>query len=913
MQSIKLRKMKRIVFVIACVLAFWWPAAMSGKVVPPVKVACVGNSITYGIGVDDPVRDSYPAQLQRLLGDKYQVGRFGRPGATLLAKGHRPYFSQPEYEEAKAFVPDIAVIHLGVNDTDPRNWPNYRDEFVGDYLKLIQSFREVNPNVRCIVARMTPIGDRHPRFISGTSQWHEQIQQAIETVAQVAGVELIDFHAPLYPFPGLLPDAIHPNVEGAGIMAKVAYAAITGDYGGLQLSELFTDRMVLQRDCPLVIGGLADTGSKVTVTIAEKMATAVADNQGKWKVVLEPLTAGTDYTLTISTPNEKQVFHDVAVGEVWLCSGQSNMEFMLKQTVDAKTTIPAAENASIRLFDMKANWRTNNVSWPVSAIDSINHLQYFKPTQWTLCTPEHAADFSAVAYHFGRMLQDSLKVPVGLICNAVGGSTTESWVDRHSLEMEFPAILKDWLHNDFIQGWARGRAAVNLKNSKEVVKRHPYEPCYLFESGILPLKQYPIKGVIWYQGESNAHNMEAHEQLFKLLVKSWRTNWNNADMPFYFVQLSSLNRPSWPWFRDSQRRLMDEIPFTGMAVSSDYGDSLDVHPRNKRPIGERLARWALAKDYHCQLLPSGPICSSAEASQNEIVVTFRYGDGLHTFDGHDLRCFELAEVDGIFYPAKAAVQGNQVHVTSDEVKHPRYVRYGWQPFTRANLVNRDGLPASTFSCRALPMKNKQAQAPQKDADRVYSTYYYQRATHFEKLGVSKKDIVFLGNSITDGAEWSELFHNRFVKNRGISGDTTWGVYDRLDAILSGKPSKIFLLIGINDIGRGRSDAYVVEGVKRIVTKIKSDAPRTKLYVQSILPVNPVYGKFNGHTSQWSRIKGINAELEKIAEEADVEFIDLYKHFADEEGKMNAKLTNDGLHLLGDGYEVWKKVLLPYID
>ena len=206
----------------------------------------------------------------------------------------------------------------------------------------------------------------------------------------------------------------------------------------------------------------------------------------------------------------------------------------------------------------------------------------------------------------------------------------------------------------------------------------------------------------------------------------------------------------------------------------------------------------------------------------------------------------------------------------------------------------------------------QAQTPIKSADRIYSTYYYQRASHFEELPTSSKDIIFLGNSITDGAEWSELFQNRHVKNRGISGDTTWGVYDRLNTILKGNPRKIFLLIGINDIGRGRDDRYVVEGVERIIKKIKEESPRTQLYVQSILPVNPNLGKFSGHTSQWQRIPGINIEIRDIAEREGASYIDLFSSFVDEEGKMNAAYTNDGLHLLGKGYAKWKSIITPYI-
>lgn len=662
----------------------------------PVRVACVGNSITYGTGIADREHFSYPVQLQQMLGNGYVVGNFGKPGATLLYKGHRPYVEQPEFKEALRFKGDIAVIHLGINDTDPRNWPNYRDEFVKDYLSIMDSLRAANPKVRFILARMTPIADRHPRFQSGTKQWHDEIQTAIETVARVSGAELIDFHEPLYPYPNLLPDAIHPNPEGAGILAKTVYGGITGNYGGLSMSSLYADYMVLQRDVPLDIHGTANTGEKITVEIGGQKASATADNQGKWSVVLSPMQAAEDLTLTITAGKQRKVFSHVAVGEVWLCSGQSNMAFMLCQAESGKEDIAAADDPQLRLFDMKGRWETYDVAWPASCLDSLNHLQYFRETTWQPSTPSSASRFSAVGYYYGRMLRQKLGVPVGLICNAVGGAPTEAWVDRNSLETSFPNILSNWLQNDFIQDWVRGRAAKNLTNDQTKLGRHPYEPCYLYESGILPLQQYPIKGVIWYQGESNAHNKDAHAKLFSLLVNGWRQNWNNPDMPFYFVQLSSLNRPSWPWFRDSQLRLMKEISNTGMAVSSDHGDSLDVHPRRKQPIGERLARWALAKTYGQHITPSGPVFSSVTRQADALIVSFLYADGLQTSDGKAPSCFEIAEEDGLFQPATATIEGNTVRLTSPTIKHPRYVRYAWQPFTRANLVNADQLPASTF-------------------------------------------------------------------------------------------------------------------------------------------------------------------------------------------------------------------------
>lgn len=661
-----------------------------------IKVACIGNSITYGYGLPDRVTQSYPVQLQKMLGESYQVENFGKSGATLLNKGHRPYMQQDEYHRAIDFAGDIVVIHLGINDTDPRDWPDYRDFFVKDYIALIDSFRVANPEARIMIARLTPIADRHPRFLSGTRDWHGEIQLAIENVARYAGVQLIDFHKPLYPYPFMLTDAVHPDPEGAFVLAQTVYSAITGDYGGLKMPLLYTDNMVLQREVPLTIQGTANAGDQVTVSIADRqMKTKVGPN-GKWSVTLPPLKAGEPYTLKISTNQKVLQYHNVLAGEVWLCSGQSNMEFMLKQASTARLDIPRAADQELRLYDMKARWRTNAVEWETTVLDSLNHLQYYKDTEWKECAPETVSDFSAIAYYFGKMLRDSLKVPVGLICNAVGGSPTEAWIDRTSLEYHFPAILKDWTQNDFIQEWVRGRAALNIKKSVNNRQRHPYEPCYLYESGIRPLEQYPIRGIIWYQGESNAHNWEAHEALFKLLVNAWRKSWNDDCLPFYYVQLSSLDRPSWPWFRDSQRRMLNEISDIGMAVSSDHGDSLDVHPTCKQPVGERLARWALNKTYLKDIVPSGPLFRGADVRGEKVYLSFDYGQGMRSSDGKSLRCFEVAEFEGIYYPATAEVVGEQVKVYSKEVRNPRYVRYGWQPFTRANLVNRAGLPASTF-------------------------------------------------------------------------------------------------------------------------------------------------------------------------------------------------------------------------
>ena len=663
-----------------------------------VKVACVGNSVTFGFGIDEREVNSYPAQLQRLLGDGYEVRNFGRSGATLSRHGHRPYHLTEEYQQALAFAADKVVIHLGLNDTDPRNWPNYRDQFVSDYHTLIAAFREANPSCEIWICRMTPIFHGHSRFKSGTRDWFWQIQQKIEAVAASAHTGLIDFHPLLYPRPDLMPDNLHPTAEGAGLLAQAVYGHLTGDFGGLRMPITYTDNMVLQCGKPLRIAGQANAGERVTVVVAGNKAQTIAAADGQWAVTLPSLNAGGPYTLTVTATSGRLTYQNVLAGEVWLCSGQSNMSFRVDQSTPEEVEASlrqAAAHPQIRLFNMQPRWFTNDVEWDASVLDSLNRLQYFTDTQWTECNEQTVKAFSAVAYAFGKMLTDSLGVPVGLILNAVGSAPTEAWIDRKTVEFAFPDILYNWEKNDFVQSWVRERGTKNIAQATQKGQRHPYQPCYLYEAGIAPLAQYPLRGFIWYQGESNAHNIEAHEQLFRLLAASWRKQWQ-AELPLYYVQLSSLNRPSWTWFRDSQRRLMKEVPHTGMAVCSDLGDSLNVHPRQKREVGERLARWALNRTYAHNCIPSGPLFTTCQMEGNAAYVSFDYAEGLHSADGEPLRTFEVAEEEDRYVPAQAEVVGNRVKVWSEQIQHPRYIRYGWQPFTRANLVNGAGLPASTF-------------------------------------------------------------------------------------------------------------------------------------------------------------------------------------------------------------------------
>ena len=308
-----------------------------------MRVACVGNSVTYGVGVKDRATEAYPAQLQRMLGDGYEVGSFGHSGTTLLRHGSNPYTRTEEYRAALDFRADIVVIHLGLNDTDPRNWPQYADEFIPDYRALVADFRRANPKARVWLCLMTPIFHGHRRFDSGTRDWHALIQRRIAQVARTDSTGLIDLYTPLHCHPDLFPDALHPNAEGAAILARTVCAALTGRYGGLRLPQPYGDGMVLQRGQTIRLHGTADAGTPVRVRFDDLERTDTAGADGRWQVDFPARPAGGPYEIDFAAGKERRTLRDVWVGEVWLCSGQSNMAFPLRSAATAAADLAAAD------------------------------------------------------------------------------------------------------------------------------------------------------------------------------------------------------------------------------------------------------------------------------------------------------------------------------------------------------------------------------------------------------------------------------------------------------------------------------------------------------------------------------------------------------------------------------------------
>lgn len=668
-------------------------------VAAPVKVACVGDSVTYGYKLEHRVTDAYPAQLQRLLGSGYDVENFGVSGTTLLRRGHHPYYLTDAFKNAISFHPDLVVIHLGLNDTDPRDWPDYRGEFRVDYSWLIAQFRQANPSVRVYICILTPIFESHPRFASSTPVWAEEIRDEIPTIAAANHTQLIDLHTPLAARVNLFSDAVHPNADGASIIARTVYQALSGSYGGLHLPQGFDSHMVLPEGEPLHLTGKADRGEAVSLQFGKLTISTKADEDGDWSLNLPAQRPGGPFVLRFIAASRSITLDDVYFGELWLCSGQSNMDFSVGRSTEASLA-QAANNLPIRLLHYKPAAPTDDVVWSQDVLNKVNELEYFSG-QWESPNPASVRQFSAVGYFFALHLYQTLKVPIGIVQVAVGGSVAESWIDRRTMDDDplLVSMMTHWRTSDYLMPWVRERAARNLADAHDPLQRHPYEPSYNFEAGIAPLVHLPIKGVIWYQGESNTNNPELYAHIFPELVQSWRKNWGK-DLPFFYVQLSGLDRPSWPYFRDLQRRLAEQIPNSGMVVTSDLGEAENVHYHRKKPVGDRLAELVLRRVYRVSgVYGESPTVLTASRMGGEIKTVFKDTDGaLKTTDGEPVRGFQLRDSKGNWRPVSARIRGNTVWIT--DLDHDTdAVAYAWKPFPNANLVNAAHLPASTFFMR----------------------------------------------------------------------------------------------------------------------------------------------------------------------------------------------------------------------
>ena len=481
----------------------------------------------------------------------------------------------------------------------------------------------------------------------------------------------------------------------------------------VSLPHIFGDNMVLQRDIPVPIWGWAAAGEEVTVTLQDTSHTVqtTADAKGYWQVKLSAMSAGGPYTLHIAASNNTIELTNVMFGEVWVCSGQSNMEWPVRASKDSEAEIAAADYPLIRLFNVPHK----AAGLPMPDVEA----------EWHATTPETIKNFSAVAYAFGRKLYKNLDVPIGLINTSWGGTRIEPWTPlvgfdsvpalasiskeirdiRAKYRAELPekmAAIEEWIAETETALATDGALTPMPENRHPLT--HYARPTGLYNGMVHPLVPFAMRGAIWYQGESNLGEGMLYHEKMKALINGWRAVWNQGDFPFYFVQLAPFTYRGrrgdallLPQIWEAQTATLT-LPNTGMAVTTDIGNLTDIHPRNKQEVGRRLALWALAKTYdRADVTYSGPLYKSMEVDGNTVRLSFDFvGSGLVSRDGESLTWFEIAGEDKQFVKAEAAIEGDTIVVSSDAVPQPIAVRFGWHQTAEPNLFNKEGLPASPF-------------------------------------------------------------------------------------------------------------------------------------------------------------------------------------------------------------------------
>jgi sialate O-acetylesterase len=467
------------------------------------------------------------------------------------------------------------------------------------------------------------------------------------------------------------------------VLAAVLFTPILAR-ADVKLPAMFTDHAVLQRDMKVPVWGTAEPGEDVTVTIAGQTKKTKADDKGNWQVTLDPLSVGDPLSLVVEGKNRAEV-KDILVGEVWLCSGQSNMEWPMTLSTNADLEIAAANHPTIRLVRVKGKGSQS----PVEDFEG----------EWQICTPKSVAGFSAVGYNFGRELARQLNVPIGLIDDSWGGSACDAWIPRKKLEGNplYEVQLANW-----------DKVAAEYEKDKDPKKAEQlagnHRPANLYHARLEPIMPYAIRGAIWYQGESNANRAYQYREMFPLMISSWREAWGQGDFPFYYVQLADFmaeksdpGDSAWAELREAQTMTQDRVPNTGQAVIIDIGEAADIHPRNKLEVAERLARHALAKDYGRDVVHKSPRYESMEKKDGEIIVKFMDAGTLRTLDAAEVQGFAIAGEDRKWHWAEAKITGpDTVSVSSKDVANPVAVRYAWADNPVCNLYNSVLLPVTPF-------------------------------------------------------------------------------------------------------------------------------------------------------------------------------------------------------------------------
>lgn len=465
----------------------------------------------------------------------------------------------------------------------------------------------------------------------------------------------------------------------------------------LKMPNVFGSHMVVQQKAPIKVWGWTKPGQDVSVSFADKSTSGKAGDDGRFEVALPAVDAGGPYTMTVKA-DESVSFDDVLVGEVWVCSGQSNMQWTVNSSNDADLERLTAKFPKLRMI----NFPQVGSQEPILTHDR----------QWQVCTPENVGAFSAVGYFFARQLQRTLDVPVGMINNAWGGSACEAWINRDvlSADPQYQPLMDRWqkMESRFAELSAKTELNESEKMQLEGLKRQMSgnaRPANIYNGVLKSHLGYTIKGAIWYQGESNASRAYQYRNLFPLMISSWRNEWGQGDFPFYWVQLADFKaeksdpaESDWAELREAQTMTMSKLAHTGEAVIIDIGEGKDIHPKNKVDVGRRLARWALASEYGVQIPYRSPMYQSMEKQDGKIVLTFDHVDGgWRPFDVAEPVGFAIAGEDKKFVWATAKIQKDgRVEVSSEQVPNPVAVRYAWADNPVCNMFDVAGLPLTPF-------------------------------------------------------------------------------------------------------------------------------------------------------------------------------------------------------------------------
>lgn len=490
------------------------------------------------------------------------------------------------------------------------------------------------------------------------------------------------------------------------VLTALLIAAAFYTQANVKLPAIISNNMVLQQQTKAALWGWADPGEKISIVTSWNGRTTkvTAGADGKWLTWIKTGKAGGPYTIRFTGKDEQRV-ENVMLGEVWIAAGQSNMEFFMAKTKNASYTGVLNYEAEIKAADY----------FGIRMIDVANKVadtpQYDFKGDWKVCTPATADTFSAVAYYFAREVHTKTGLPVGIINATWGGTPAESWTRKEILEKDkgFKVILDRYeqqcreypeANKTYKEELAKWKS--DSSKTKGAAPREPMSPgsskspYKLYNGMISPLVPYTLKGVIWYQGENNADRAYQYRRLFPAMIQNWRDDFRNGSLPFYFVQISP-HRSQNAEIREAQLMTLRNVSHTGMAVTTDNGDSLDIHPRNKKLVGERLSLWALHNNYGKDTPYSGPLYKSMKINGNKIRIQFDHVDGGLVAKGNAaLQEFTIAGSDEKFVPANAVIEGNEVVVWSSSVEKPVAVRFAWRNVPVPNLYNKALLPASPF-------------------------------------------------------------------------------------------------------------------------------------------------------------------------------------------------------------------------